>query len=233
MQRMRPLHIARIQDDDPDSGRAILSDGTTALLRIAQPSDAEELQRFIDRLSPAATRHRFFSETAPPADVIRSLCDASDPQRSLTVIALRRQEGALRVIASGSYHARDPHQAEVAMAVDDRLHGHGLGTILLERLALLAIRHGFTKLWAITHADNLAMREVFASSGFTMEEHVEGGDMEVELSLDPTDQSVRQSEWRERVATTASLHPLFHPQSVAVIGASRNPQSIGYRLLDA
>ena len=233
MQRMRPLHIARIQDDDPDSGRAILSDGTTALLRIAQPSDAEELQGFIDRLSPAATRHRFFSETAPPADVIRSLCDASDPRRSLTVIALRRQEGALRVIASGSYHARDPHQAEVAMAVDDRLHGHGLGTILLERLALLAIRHGFTKLWAITHADNLAMREVFASSGFTMEEHVEGGDMEVELSLDPTDQSVRQSEWRERVATAASLHPLFHPQSVAVIGASRNPQSIGYRLLDA
>ena len=94
------------------------------------------------------------------------------------------------------------------MAVDDRLHGHGLGTILLERLALLAIRHGFTKLWAITHADNLAMREVFATSGFTMEEHLEGGDMEVELSLAPTDQSVRQSEWRERVATTASLRPV-------------------------
>ncbi len=233
MQRMRPLHIVGMQDDDPDFGRAILSDGTTVPLRLAQPGDAEALQGFIDRLSPASTRHRFFSETAPPADVIRSLCDATDPQRSLTVIALRRQDGALRVIASGSYHARHPHQAEVAMAVDDRLHGHGLGTILLERLALLAIRHGFTKLWAITHADNLAMREVFASSGFTMDERLEGGDMEVELSLAPTDRSVRQSEWRERVATTASLHPLFHPESVAVIGASRNPQSIGYRLLEA
>ena len=98
---------------------------------------------------------------------------------------------------------------------------------------LVAIRHGFTKLWAITHADNLAMREVFATSGFTMEEHLEGGDMEVELSLAPTDQSVRQSEWRERVATTASLRPLFHPRTVAVVGASRSPQSIGYRILDA
>ena len=233
MQRIRPLHMPLLQDDGPDSSRAILSDGTTAILRIAQPSDAEELQRFVDCLSPAAKRHRFFSETAPPAEVVRSLCDASKPQQSLTVIALRRQDGALRVIASGSYHARDPRQAEVAMAVDDRLHGHGLGTILLERLALLAIRHGFTKLWAITHADNLAMREVFASSGFTMEEHVEGGDMEIELSLAPTDRSVRLSEWRERVATTASLHPLFHPQAVAVIGASRAHQSIGYRLLDA
>ena len=233
MQRLRPRHMPPLRDDGPDSGHIILSDGTTALLRIAQPGDADELQRFVARLSPAATRHRFFSETAPPAEVIRALCDASHPQRSLTVLALRRQDDTLSIIASGSYHARNPHEAEVAMAVDDRLHGHGLGTILLERLALLAIRHGFTKLWAITHADNLAMREVFATSGFTMEEHLDGGDMEVELSLTPTDESVRQSEWRERVATTASLRPLFHPRTVAVIGASRSPQSIGYRLLDA
>lgn len=233
MQRIRPRHIPPLRDDGPDSGHIILSDGTTALLRIAQPGDADELQRFVERLSPAATRRRFFSETAPPAEVIRALCDASHPQRLLTVIALRRQDDTLSIIASGSYHARNQHEAEVAMAVDDRLHGHGLGTILLERLALLAIRHGFTKLWAMTHADNLAMREVFATSGLTMEEHLEGGDMEVELSLTPTDQSVRQSEWRERVATTASLLPLFHPRTVAVIGASRSPQSIGYRLLDA
>ncbi len=233
MQRLRPRHIPPLRDDGPDAGHTILSDGTTALLRIAQPGDADELQRFVERLSPAATRHRFFSETAPPAEVIRTLCDSSQPQRSLTLLALRRQDDTLSIIASGSYHARNPHEAEVAMAVDDRLHGHGLGTILLERLALLAIRHGFTKLWAITHADNLAMREVFATSGFTMEEHLDGGDMEVELSLTPTDESVRQSEWRERVATTASLRPLFHPRTVAVIGASRSPQSIGYRLLDA
>ena len=116
------------RDEGPDSGHVVLSDGSTALLRIAQPSDADELQHFVERLSPEARRHRFFSETAPPAEVIRTLCDPSDPRRSLTVIALRRQDGALRVIASGSYHARDPHQAEVAMAVDDRLHGHGLGS---------------------------------------------------------------------------------------------------------
>ena len=233
MQRIRPRQMPPLRDEGPDSAYTILSDGTTALLRIAQPVDIDDLQRFFSRLTPAATRHRFFSESAPPAEVIRSLCDPSHPERSLTVIVLRRHDDTLRIIASGSYHARNPHEAEVAMAVDDALHGHGLGTILLERLALLAIRQGFTKLWAITHADNLAMREVFATSGFTMEEHLEGGDMEVELSLTPTDQSVRQSEWRERVATIASLHPLFHPRAVAVIGASRAPKSIGYRLLDA
>jgi acetate---CoA ligase (ADP-forming) len=35
------------------------------------------------------------------------------------------------------------------------------------------------------------------------------------------------------VATTASLRPFFRPRSVAVVGASRDPTSIGYRILDA
>jgi len=119
------------------------------------------------------------------------------------------------------------------MAVDDGFHGKGLGTLLLERLALLAIRHGFTRLWAVTHAENLAMREVFRESGFTSHEAYEGDDMEVELSLIPTETTVTRAEVRERLATTASLRPFFHPQSVAIIGASRDPTSIGFRLLEA
>ena len=119
------------------------------------------------------------------------------------------------------------------MAVDDEFHGKGLGTLLLERLAFVAIRHGFTNLWAVTHVDNIAMREVFRESGFTAHEGYEGDDMEVELSLVPTEMTVTRAELRERLATTASLRPFFYPQAVAVIGASRDPKSIGFRLLDA
>ncbi|MEK7267884.1 MAG: bifunctional GNAT family N-acetyltransferase/acetate--CoA ligase family protein, partial [Nitrospirota bacterium] len=127
----------------------------------------------------------------------------------------------------------DEHTAEVAMAVDDAFHGKGLGTLLLERLALLAIRHGFTRLWAITHADNLAMREVFRESGYAVRETFEGDDMEVELSVIPTETSVTRSEVRDRIATTASLRPLFQPRAVAVLGASRDPARIGNRLVQA
>ncbi len=38
---------------------------------------------------------------------------------------------------------------------------------------------------------------------------------------------------QNRAATAASLRPFFRPRSVAVVGASREPSSIGYRLLDA
>ena len=191
------------------------------------------MQRFIDRLSPASRRHRFFSETAPPADTIASLCDSSNPSKQLTIMVTRTIAGQPRIIAAGSYWARTADEAEVAMAVDDDFHGKGLGTILLERLAMLAIHRGFTRLWAVTHTDNLAMREVFRESGYPVHETYEGGDMQVELSLHQTESTTTRLELRERIATTASLRPFFYPRSVAVIGASRDPKSIGYRIVEA
>ena len=175
MQRIRPRYLPPLPEEPIDSGQAVLRDGTVAVLRLAQPSDSEAFEAFVARLSPESRRHRFFSESAPPADVLRPLCASSDPRQRMTLIALRDQNGVPRIIGSGSYFARDATSAEVAFAVDDSLRGHGLGTILLERLALLAVRHGFTRLWAVTHADNLAMRDVFEASGFA----VQGGQAQI------------------------------------------------------
>ena len=126
-------------------------------------------------------------------------------------------------MATGSYLATKSGTAEVAFAVEDALQGKGLGTLLLERLALLAVRHGFTHFWAVTHADNQAMREVFRESGFTDQERLEGSEIEVDLSVIPSEASVARLEMRDRVATVASLRPFFQPKSVAVVGASRDP----------
>lgn len=234
---VRPLFLPpSLQDfgrQSAGAGYLILRDGTTALIRPAQPADQPALQAFVERLAPEAKRHRFFSETAPPPSLIASLCDPSDPHALMTLLVTRVIEGTTHVIAAGSYLAKDEQTAEVAIAVDDALHGKGLGTLLLERLALLAVRQGYVRLWAVTHADNLAMREVFRESGFTTREAPEGGDMEVELSLLSTAAGVERSELRERLATTTSLRPFFQPRSVAVVGASRDPASIGGRLLAA
>lgn len=233
MRSVRPLFVPFLETDRTERGSLILRDGSTAAIRPAESADTTLLQQFISRLSPESRRHRFFSESIPPAEAVALLCDSSDPRSQLTLIVTRTWERQHRIIAVGSYWAKDQHTAEVAMAVDDLFHGKGLGTLLLERLALVAIRHSFTRLWAVTHADNLAMREVFRESGFTSHEAYEGDDMEVELSLIPTEKTVIRAELRERLATTASLRPFFHPRSVALVGASRDPKSIGYRLLEA
>ena len=161
MRNFRPLYIPPLRSNLAESGSLILRDGTSAEIRPSEPTDAAMMQEFVDRLSPESKRHRFFSESAPPREIVTALCNSSDPRSQITLIVTRISEGALRIIAAGSYWAKDQHTAEVAMAVDDAFHGKGLGTLLLERLALLAIRHGFTRLWAVTHAENLAMREVF------------------------------------------------------------------------
>ena len=233
MRSVRPLYIPPLESDHSESGSLIMRDGSTAAIRPAEPSDAPLMQQFVDRLSLESRRHRFFSESSPSSDSIAALCSSTNPRSQFTLIVTRVSEGMPRMIAAGSYWARNGQTAEVAMAVDDGFHGKGLGTLLLERLALVAIRHSFTHLWAVTHADNLAMREVFRESGFTTHEAYEGEAMEVELSLIPTETTVTRAEVRERLATTASLRPFFHPRSVAVVGASRDPKSIGYRLLDA
>ncbi|MFO0765933.1 MAG: GNAT family N-acetyltransferase [Nitrospiraceae bacterium] len=230
---MRPRYLPPLPDEPLETGRALLRDGTTVLLRPSEPSDAGAFERFVSQLSPESRRHRFFSENAPPPDTLRPLCESSHPDQRMTLLALREQDGALQIVGAGSYFMRDRTTAEVAFAVADSLRGQGLGTILLERMALLALRHGFTRLWAVTHADNLAMREVFDESGFSVHEHIEGGDIEVDLSLAPSEATAQRADWRERIATAASLGPLLHPTSVAIVGASRDPHSIGYRLLDA
>ena len=233
MRSVRPLYIPPLEADHAESGSLIMRDGSTAAIRPAEPTDATLLQQFVSRLSPESRRHRFFSESLPPVEAVASLCHSSDPCSQFTLIVTRMWEGQQHIIAAGSYWAKDAQTAEVAMAVDDGFHGKGLGTLLLERLAIVAIRHNYSHLWAVTHADNLAMREVFRESGFTSHEAYEGDDMEVELSLIPTETTVTRAELRERLATTASLRPFFHPRSVALIGASRDPKSIGYRLLEA
>ena len=53
----------------------------------------------------------------------------------------------------------------------------------------------------------------------------------MQLSLDPTSRAVAAAERRDALATVASLRPLLEPASVAIVGASRNPHSLGRRVL--
>jgi acetyl coenzyme A synthetase (ADP forming)-like protein len=188
---------------------------------------------FFARLSPASRLHRFFSHAPPSAALIESFCDSSDPHAALNLIVLRTLTDDPCIIAAGSYIAKDLNCAEIALAVDDRFQGRGIGTLLLERLALVAATNGIRRFWAVTSFENQAMLDVFRDSGFSCQRKTEAGDVEIDLSLLPSKSTVESAELRDRVATAASLRPFFYPNAVAVIGASRNPASIGTRLLNA
>ena len=82
-------------------------------------------------------------------------------------------------------------------------------------------------------AENRPMIEVFRDSGFETRSRLSDGLVDVQLSLRPSDRGVAAAEERRRLATTASLAPLFAPRAVAVVGASRDPASIGGRIMAA
>ena len=230
---MRTLFLPPTYQDSAESGRLILRDGSTAFIRLSEPGDRDTLREFFHRLSPVSKRRRFFSGADPAEALLARQCDSSDPRSQLTLIVNRIVEGASRIIATGSYVARDDTTAEVAFAVDDEFQGKGLGGLLLERLALFAARHGFVRFWALTRVENRLMLETFRQSGFPLHSKVEDECVEIDFTVAPSEDSVSRSEMRDRVFTTASLRPFFRPRSIAFIGASRDTSSMGRRILDA
>lgn len=228
-----PRYVPIPFQDAADSGRLILRDGTTATVKVAGPADRQRMARFFAALSKGSRHQRFFSLAEPDPKLIDALCDDSDPRKQLSLIVTRASATDSVVIATANYAARDETTAEIALAVDDPFQGKGIGSLLLERLSVLAARNGFRRLWAIAMAENKPMLDVFRESGFDCRSRVDGSYMEIDLSLTPSQASVARAEFRDRVATTASLRPFFMPKSVAVVGVSRSPNNIGARILRA
>lgn len=217
--------------DSPESGRLILRDGTAAEIRLAQPEDCEAMMQFFAALSSESKRRRFFSSGRPAEKLVRAFCDPSDPHKQLSLVVTRSSRAGLRIIATGNYVGVDEHSAEVAMAVDDAFHGKGIGTLLLERLTLLAVRNGFRRFRAVTMSENKPMLDIFLQSGFDCQRKHSEGYVDIDLSVIPNELSVTRAELRDRASTVASLQAFFRPTSVALVGASRNPATIGGRIL--
>jgi acetyl coenzyme A synthetase (ADP forming)-like protein len=230
---MRPLAPSPPAGDDPGGPRLVLRDGSVATVRRSTPADRDMMRRFFHELSPESRRRRFFTAGEPVDAVIDRLCDSDDERRSVTLVAVRQTGPNASFIAVASYLATSPDVAEAAFAVNDRFQGKGLATELLERLAATAAAHGFHRFDATTLADNSAMLEVFRDSGFEVRSKSAPGIIEISLSLTPSAAGVVSAETRRRRATAASLRPMLEPRAVAVVGASRDENSIGRRILDA
>ena len=88
------------------------------------------MAEFFRRLSKDSRHRRFFSIAEPTAKLIDSFCDDSDLRKRLCLIVIRSSGGGPRIIATANYIARDETIAEIAMAVDDKFQGKGIGSLL-------------------------------------------------------------------------------------------------------
>ena len=137
---------------------------------------------FFAALSQESRLHRFFSLAVPDDKLISSFCDDSNPRTQVTLIVTQWVGNTETINAVGSYVARDETAAEIGLAVADAWQGKGIGTLMLERLALIAAANGIRHFWAMTMFENRPMLDVFRESGFECRSKTDQGVVEIDLS---------------------------------------------------
>ena len=203
---------------------AVLADGGVVRVRPIRPDDAEGLADFHENLSFESRYFRFFSPHPKlRPDEVERFTNVDGANR----VALVATESG-RLIAVGRYdRLADPNEAEVAFVVADAHQGRGLGSLLLEHLAAVAAQHDIVRFVAETLPSNQRMLRVFRDTGFPVKTSIDEGVVHVEFPIDPNPRSREVSESREHRAESRSIARLLAPRSMAVIGASRDRDSVG------
>jgi acetyl coenzyme A synthetase (ADP forming)-like protein len=209
-------------------GDVVLADGGSVHVRPLGPDDADRLVAFHAGLADETVYLRFFSckPTLSPEEVERFAYVEHHDR-----VALVAELGDRLVGVARYDRAPGTDSAEVAFVVSDEQQGRGIGTALFEHLAAAARERGITRFVAETLADNGHMLGVFRAAGFAERTRLEGGVVHVELLIEPTDRARAAVEAREHRAEAASVARLLTPTSVAVVGASRNPDTVGHQVL--
>jgi acyl-CoA synthetase (NDP forming)/RimJ/RimL family protein N-acetyltransferase len=205
----------------------VLSDGGTASVRPIRPDDAARLLAFHARQSPESIYYRYFSPRPRLSDRDVERFTNLDYVDRMALIALHGDD----LIGVARYDRwRHRSEAEVAFFIDDAHQGRGLATLLLEHLAVRAREVGITGFTASVLPENRKMIGVFTAAGFQTVTSFADGVVEVRLGIVPTPEAEAAIEARARTAAAEAVRRLLSPRSVAVIGASRTPGTIGHEL---
>jgi acyl-CoA synthetase (NDP forming) len=216
----------QIPDDAALAAREVdvaLRDGAPVHVRPVRPGDLPALRTFLAGLSPSSTRLRYFTGAANVEAGARWAADVDRHERD----GLLATAGDGTIVGHAAWARLGADRAEVAFEVADALHGRGLGTILLAHLAFGAHAQGIDTFTAEVLPENHAMLGVFRDSGLPLHVHAEPGVLSVEMPTAFTAQARERFQRRETIAAVAAMDAVLAPRSLAVVGASPDPGSIG------
>ncbi|WP_028060941.1 bifunctional acetate--CoA ligase family protein/GNAT family N-acetyltransferase [Candidatus Solirubrobacter pratensis] len=201
-----------------------LRDGSTARVRPVVPGDAPALRDFLAGLSENSRWLRYFT-LGVDLDAAAQRAAAGDRPEGYGLIVTTGADD--RVVAHAVFEVERPERAEIAFAVADEMQGRGLATVLLAHLAQIASARGIEEFTATVLPENRRMISVFRESGFRVRVHASPDGIEVEFPTELGDDALVRFEDRDRVAAVAAVERIVRPRSVAVVGASRRPDSFG------
>jgi acyl-CoA synthetase (NDP forming)/RimJ/RimL family protein N-acetyltransferase len=240
-----------------EAGRvyALLADGTTVEIRPARPDDFDAVKAMHEAMSPDNAYLRFFNASRLAAEQeARRTCQQPGPDHG-ALLALSAGEVVGCVSFSVTGESGEPgdapetaapqtqaqpggRTAEIAFAVADHMHHRGIATLLLEHLVSFASSRQISTFNAQTLSENKTMQNVFAGAGLPMQRRFADGIFDMTFPLPADDAGAVLDTYldavagREGSADAASLRPIFMPESVVVVGASRRRETAGRAILD-
>jgi acetyltransferase len=151
----------------------MLTDGTQVTLRPIRPEDECALTALYERLSPQTAYQRFFTVMRRlPPDWAHILANV-DYDRRMAIVALD-PGGGLIGVARYVYDER-AQEAEIAIVIEDRWQGQGLGKLLLGELVGYAEGRGIRRFRAYVLADNLRMLKLIRRGTRILDRKLDSG----------------------------------------------------------
>jgi len=223
---IRPTFRPPGVDADDRAGTLLLRDGTFLPLQRAVSEDAQRIGAFLERLA-APERRTIGYGLRVESEALPAILERLSERETGEAFIAEDAEGE-QVAGLGIYRLDEGSETgAVAVAVAPELRGQALASLLLERLVVLAARRGVRRLVGEAPVGAETLGHVLRRGGFVP---IPGGDdrvtWELDLSRANGDEGVKG-----RAFTQSSLRALFYPKSVGVIGASRNPQAVGHRIV--
>ncbi|HYN71832.1 MAG TPA: GNAT family N-acetyltransferase [Nakamurella sp.] len=209
----------------------LLADGGVAHLRPSGPADTEAIRGMHGRSSAKTLYMRYFKAVNEISDRQIEVFTDVDHDSRVGLVAVLGGE----IIAAGTYHrypVGDSAAAEAAFLVEDSQQGRGVGSILLEHLAAAARERGIRRFTAEVLSQNTKMLGVFMDAGYTVHREYDSGVVELGFDIEPTEKSRAVMTAREHRAEARSIARLLAPRSIAVIGASDEPATLGRIVLE-
>jgi GNAT superfamily N-acetyltransferase len=145
-----------------------LTDGSRVRLRLTRPSDLPKIECFLERLSPETRARRFLVATPTLPDHLVRRFAYYDPRKRLTLAATMPRDGGEEIIGMADVALLATGLAEIAVVVADDAQGNGVGKLLSDSVAALAMQRGATHLKAEMLENNTAMLQLMRRLGTTV-----------------------------------------------------------------
>jgi acetyltransferase len=166
-----------------------MKNGEPVTVRPIRPEDEPLLIRLHQALSERTVYMRYFQplklSQRTAHERLTRICFIDYDREMVLAVEQKKKDGSPEIIAIGRLSKlHGPlRDAELAVLVDDRYQGLGLGTELYRRLIAIAREEKLQRVLSTVLAENREMRAICQKLGFKMEADLDDGTIQAELLL--------------------------------------------------